>query len=133
MCSQSKTPFIHSKAEKFSFLCLILCITQGCVFTRDINKAMLISDATETGTIQINSAPARGPDHFPFHVKYLSSILLSSYKNFEGCNTNCKKHFLWETNSKTFTKRKKRKAFLLCSHTTSLIDEFNLTYITASA
>eukprot|EP00262_Sarcandra_glabra_P003187 TRINITY_DN1373_c0_g1_i2.p1 TRINITY_DN1373_c0_g1~~TRINITY_DN1373_c0_g1_i2.p1 ORF type:complete len:503 (-),score=78.01 TRINITY_DN1373_c0_g1_i2:412-1773(-) len=39
---------------------------QGCVFTGDINKAMLISDAMETGTVQINSAPARGPDHFPF-------------------------------------------------------------------
>lgn len=41
---------------------------QGCVFTKDINKAMLISDAMETGTVQINSAPARGPDHFPFQV-----------------------------------------------------------------
>ena len=41
---------------------------QGCVFTRDINKAILISDAMETGTVQINSAPARGPDHFPFQV-----------------------------------------------------------------
>ncbi|WVZ92749.1 hypothetical protein U9M48_038792 [Paspalum notatum var. saurae] len=39
---------------------------QGCIFTRDINKAILISDAMETGTVQINSAPARGPDHFPF-------------------------------------------------------------------
>nr|XP_034895500.1 NADP-dependent glyceraldehyde-3-phosphate dehydrogenase isoform X1 [Populus alba] len=39
---------------------------QGCVFTKDINKAVLISDAMETGTVQINSAPARGPDHFPF-------------------------------------------------------------------
>ncbi|KAG5529987.1 hypothetical protein RHGRI_030378 [Rhododendron griersonianum] len=39
---------------------------QGCVFTRDSNKAILISDAMESGTIQINSAPARGPDHFPF-------------------------------------------------------------------
>ncbi|CAJ1972020.1 unnamed protein product [Sphenostylis stenocarpa] len=39
---------------------------QGCVFTKDINKAMLISDAMETGTVQINSAPSRGPDHFPF-------------------------------------------------------------------
>ncbi|XP_044463378.1 NADP-dependent glyceraldehyde-3-phosphate dehydrogenase-like isoform X2 [Mangifera indica] len=39
---------------------------QGCVFTRDIDKAILISDAMETGTVQINSAPARGPDHFPF-------------------------------------------------------------------
>ncbi|KAF7130189.1 hypothetical protein RHSIM_Rhsim10G0195700 [Rhododendron simsii] len=45
---------------------------QGCVFTRDINKAILISDAMESGTIQINSAPALGPDHFPFHVTYNS-------------------------------------------------------------
>lgn len=45
--------------------------TQGCVFTRDINKAILISDAMETGTVQINSAPARGPDHFPFQVNQL--------------------------------------------------------------
>jgi glyceraldehyde-3-phosphate dehydrogenase (NADP+) len=44
-------------------------LVQGCVFTKDINKAMLISDAMESGTIQINSAPARGPDHFPFQVK----------------------------------------------------------------
>ncbi|KAI8464408.1 MAG: aldehyde dehydrogenase domain-containing protein [Monoraphidium minutum] len=39
---------------------------QGCVFTRDINQAIAISDAMETGTVQINAAPARGPDHFPF-------------------------------------------------------------------
>lgn len=45
---------------------------QGCVFTRDINKAILISDAMESGAIQINSAPARGPDHFPFQVTYNS-------------------------------------------------------------
>lgn len=32
---------------------------KGCVFTKDINKAMLISDAMETGTIHINSASAR--------------------------------------------------------------------------
>lgn len=51
---------------------------QGCVFTKDINKAMLISDAMETGTVQINSAPARGPDHFPFqvnHTPFLAIIL----------------------------------------------------------
>lgn len=42
---------------------------QGCVFTSDINKAIIIGDAMETGTVQINSAPARGPDHFPFQVK----------------------------------------------------------------
>ncbi|KAK8952621.1 NADP-dependent glyceraldehyde-3-phosphate dehydrogenase [Platanthera guangdongensis] len=41
---------------------------QGSVFTRNINKALMISDAMEAGTVQINSAPARGPDHFPFQV-----------------------------------------------------------------
>eukprot|EP00898_Chlorokybus_atmophyticus_P008222 jgi/Chlat1/8400/Chrsp80S07834 len=39
---------------------------QGCVFTQDINKAILVSDGMETGTVQVNAAPARGPDHFPF-------------------------------------------------------------------
>lgn len=29
---------------------------------------MYISDAMETGSVQINSAPARGPDHYPFQV-----------------------------------------------------------------
>ncbi|EFJ24379.1 hypothetical protein SELMODRAFT_270375 [Selaginella moellendorffii] len=48
----------HCNASNFAL--------QGCVFTRDVNKAMMISDAMETGTVQINSAPARGPDHFPF-------------------------------------------------------------------
>ncbi|CAI6006362.1 unnamed protein product [Closterium sp. NIES-65] len=50
---------------------------QGCVFTRDINKAIMIADAMETGTVQINAAPARGPDHFPFQgsVTSLSSAL----------------------------------------------------------
>ena len=39
---------------------------QGCVFTKDIDRAIQISDAMETGTVQINGPPARGPDHFPF-------------------------------------------------------------------
>lgn len=33
---------------------------------QNINEAIRLSDAMETGTIQINAAPARGPDHFPF-------------------------------------------------------------------
>ncbi|KIZ02087.1 glyceraldehyde 3-phosphate dehydrogenase, nonphosphorylating [Monoraphidium neglectum] len=48
----------HCNASKFGL--------QGCVFTQDINQAIAISDAMETGTVQINAAPARGPDHFPF-------------------------------------------------------------------
>ncbi|XP_002971252.2 NADP-dependent glyceraldehyde-3-phosphate dehydrogenase [Selaginella moellendorffii] len=39
---------------------------QGCVFTQSLDRAMQVSDAMETGTVQINAAPARGPDHFPF-------------------------------------------------------------------
>ena len=49
---------------------------QGCVFTKDVNKAIFISDAMETGTVQINSAPARGPDHFPFQVNKIYKTLL---------------------------------------------------------
>ncbi len=39
---------------------------QASVFTRDINKAMTIADRLEAGSVQINNAPSRGPDHFPF-------------------------------------------------------------------
>ena len=39
---------------------------------KDINKAIMINDAMETGALQINSAPARGPDHFPFQVYILT-------------------------------------------------------------
>jgi hypothetical protein len=46
----------------------VACRLQGCVFTKNINQAIYISDAMSTGTIQINAAPARGPDHFPFQV-----------------------------------------------------------------
>ena len=41
------------------------------MFTKNIDKAIMISDAMESGTIQINAAPARGPDHFPFQVLHL--------------------------------------------------------------
>ena len=39
----------------------------GCrdAFTRDVERAMRVADAMETGTVQINGPPARGPDHFP--------------------------------------------------------------------
>lgn len=67
---------------------------QGCVFTRDINKAMLISDAMETGTVQINSAPARGPDHFPFQVNltlknhYSRNYTSLSVRSLSQCTVN---------------------------------------------
>jgi len=39
---------------------------QASVFTQNINTAILIADQLQAGSIQINAAPARGPDHFPF-------------------------------------------------------------------
>lgn len=54
---------------------------QGCVFTRDINTAMRISDAMQTGTVQVNAAPARGPDHFPFQGFKDSGIGSQGIKN----------------------------------------------------
>lgn len=39
---------------------------QGCVFTQDINRAIAVANELVSGTVQINGAPARGPDHFPF-------------------------------------------------------------------
>lgn len=62
---------------------------QGCVFTRDINKAILIGDAMETGTVQINSAPARGPDHFPFQVNFP----IWKYLSLWGSSLNKKEFF----------------------------------------
>lgn len=39
---------------------------QASLFTRNIDDAIIISDNLHVGTVQINGAPARGPDHFPF-------------------------------------------------------------------
>ena len=50
--------------------------SQGCVFTQDINQAIYISDAMETGTVQVNAAPARGPDHFPFQCAFVGATSL---------------------------------------------------------
>lgn len=56
--ASSEEAVAHCNASKYGL--------QGCVFTQDITAAIAISDAMETGTVQVNSAPARGPDHFPF-------------------------------------------------------------------
>ena len=49
-------------------IAMSLCM-QGCVFTRDVDAAIALSDALAVGSVQINAAPARGPDHFPFQVR----------------------------------------------------------------
>lgn len=55
---------MFSLLQEYVNVCV--CALQGCLFTQDINTAIRISDAMETGTVQVNAAPARGPDHFPF-------------------------------------------------------------------
>ena len=34
--------------------------------SRDVDAAIRVADLMETGTVQVNGPPARGPDHFPF-------------------------------------------------------------------
>jgi glyceraldehyde-3-phosphate dehydrogenase (NADP+) len=63
---------------------------QGCVFTRDINTAMRVSDAMQTGTVQVNAAPARGPDHFPFQGFRDSGIGSQGIKNSLAMMTKIK-------------------------------------------
>lgn len=54
---------------------------QGCVFTRDLNAAIRVSDSMRTGTVQVNAPPARGPDHFPFQGFRDSGIGSQGVKN----------------------------------------------------
>jgi glyceraldehyde-3-phosphate dehydrogenase (NADP+) len=63
---------------------------QGCVFSRDINTAMRVSDAMQTGTVQVNAAPARGPDHFPFQGFRDSGIGSQGIKNSLAMMTKIK-------------------------------------------
>lgn len=39
---------------------------QASIFTKDMEKAMLLGDQLEVGSVQINGKTERGPDHFPF-------------------------------------------------------------------
>ena len=39
---------------------------QASVYTNNLQKAMYLSKKLEAGVVQINGAPSRGPDHFPF-------------------------------------------------------------------
>ena len=86
--------FIYSNAWKFWYW--LNEILQGCVFTKNIDKAIMISDAMESGTIQINAAPARGPDHFPFQVLHFSP---TSRDMFEKLAIACKRYYLMSTHS----------------------------------
>lgn len=54
---------------------------QGCVFSQNIEQALSISDKMKTGTVQINAAPSRGPDHFPFQGFRDSGIGSQGIKN----------------------------------------------------
>lgn len=39
---------------------------QASIFTADEGKGLAIAKTIQTGTVQINGSPQRGPDHFPF-------------------------------------------------------------------
>ncbi len=39
---------------------------QACIFTKDEGTAIKLAQRINVGTVQINSKPQRGPDHFPF-------------------------------------------------------------------
>ena len=39
---------------------------QACIFTQDEGTAIKLGQRINVGTVQINSKPQRGPDHFPF-------------------------------------------------------------------
>ncbi len=39
---------------------------QSSVFTQDIDKAFYVAERIQTGTMNINCSPSRGPDNFPF-------------------------------------------------------------------
>ncbi len=39
---------------------------QSCVFTKDEGTGLKYAELLNTGTVQINGSPQRGPDHFPF-------------------------------------------------------------------
>jgi glyceraldehyde-3-phosphate dehydrogenase (NADP+) len=75
---------------------------QGCVFTNDINEAIRISDAMETGTVQVNGPPARGPDHFPFQGFKDSGIGSQGIKNSISIMVKDKSTVI-NLNTKTFT------------------------------
>lgn len=69
------------------------------MFTKNIDKAIMISDAMESGTIQINAAPARGPDHFPFQVLHFSP---TSGDMFEKLAIACNRCYLMSTHCLVF-------------------------------
>lgn len=39
---------------------------QACIFTKDEGSGIILASQLNTGTVQINGSPQRGPDHFPF-------------------------------------------------------------------
>ena len=43
---------------------------QASVFTRDEGTGLVVAGTLNTGTVQINGSPQRGPDHFPFLDKH---------------------------------------------------------------
>ena len=64
------------------------------MFTQDINQAIYISDAMETGTVQVNAAPARGPDvSFTVAWHHWCSRTVAPFDYLAGCDiAGCTMH-----------------------------------------
>ena len=56
LAATSKAIFLTCLCVRCASQLVLMCSLslQGCVFTRDINQAMRISDAMETGTVQVS-------------------------------------------------------------------------------
>ncbi len=52
-CHSSSSSSWRCEGTPKTHLRLLRRLLQGCVFTRDVNQAMAISDAMETGTVQV--------------------------------------------------------------------------------
>jgi glyceraldehyde-3-phosphate dehydrogenase (NADP+) len=72
---------VKTEAEALEYVNKSRFGLQGCVFTKDIDRAIRLSDAMETGTVQINGPPSRGPDHFPFQGVKSSGIASAGVAN----------------------------------------------------
>ncbi len=57
---------VKNVAEAINIINSSLYGLQACIFTQDEGTALHLAPRINVGTVQINSKPQRGPDHFPF-------------------------------------------------------------------
>jgi glyceraldehyde-3-phosphate dehydrogenase (NADP+) len=57
---------VKNMAEAVNIVNSSLYGLQASIFTKDEGTAIKMAEKLEVGTVQVNSKPQRGPDHFPF-------------------------------------------------------------------